>query len=77
MSGRLFASEVDSFPFERGFPRTLAGVKRLAQNAHRNDQARVEFFAFGGRTKPVESQLFTQPGQKVVTGRTVLKVKVS
>ena len=77
MTARLFASEVDSFPFERGFPRTLAGVERLARNAHRNDQARVEFFASGGRTKPIDATLFTQPGQKVLTGHTILKVKVS
>ncbi len=37
----------------------------------------MEFFAFGGRTKPIDATLFTQPGQKVLTGHTILKVKVS
>jgi len=75
--GSLSASEVESFPFERGFPRTLAGVKKLVQKAKRNDQAQIDFFAFGGKTKPVESQQFTAPGNKVITGHLNLKVKVS
>ena len=77
MSGRLFASAVEGFPFERGFPGTLGGVKRLVKNAHRNDQAQVQFFAFGGRTKPVQGQVLTQPGSKVVTGQTSLRFRVS
>jgi hypothetical protein len=76
MSGRLFASAVESFPFERGFPATLGGVERLVRNAHRNDQAQVQFFAFGGKTKPVQGQLLTHPGSKVVTGQTSLRFRV-
>ena len=77
MRGILSASEVPGYPFERGFPRTLAGVKKLAQKAKRNDQAQIDFFAFGGKSKPVQSQVFTTPGAKVITGHLNLKVKVS
>jgi len=77
MRGVLSASQVPAYPFEQSFPRTLAGVKKLAKSAHRNDQAEVDFFAFGGGTKSIDTQLFTAPGTTVITGNVNLKVKVS
>jgi hypothetical protein len=75
--GYLSASEAESYPFERGFPRTLAGVTKLVQKAERNDQARIDFSAFGGKARSVTSHQVTTPGNKVVTGHLNLKVKVS
>ena len=76
MSGRLIASEVEGFPFERDTPSTLGGVKRLIKNAHRNDQAQIGFFAFGGKAKPFQGELLTHPGSKVVTGHTTVRFLV-
>jgi hypothetical protein len=75
-SGRLFASAVEGFPFERDFPTTLGGVKRLVKNAHRNDQADVQFFAAGGKSKPVQGRILTPPGTEVVTGQTSIRFLV-
>ncbi len=75
--GVLSASEAEGYPFERGFPRTLAGVKKLVQKAERNDQAQIDFFAFGGKATSVRSHQVTAPGSKVITGHLNLRVKVS
>jgi hypothetical protein len=75
--GFLSASEAEGYPFERDFPRTLAGVRKLVQKAERNDEAQIDFYAFGGKAKSVRSQQATAPGNKVITGHLDLKVKVS
>ena len=74
--GFLSASEAEGYPFERDFPRTLAGVRKLVQKAERNDEAQIDFYAFGGKSHSVRSQQATARGNKVITGHLDLKVKV-
>lgn len=76
MRGRLYAFPAESFPFERGFPHRLAGVKRLVDHMQRNDQAQVYFTAFGER-RGVRSRTLTNPQGTVVDGRAVVNVKIS
>jgi SpoIVB peptidase S55 len=77
MTGRLFASAAEAYPFEQGNPHSLAGVKKLADGAVRNDQAQIELVAFGNKGKPVQLDTTTKPGQQVITGHQSFKVKVS
>ena len=74
--GFLSASEAEGYPFERDFPRTLAGVKKLVQKAERNDQAQIDFYAFGGTSRSVRSHQATPADSKVITGHLDLKVRV-
>ena len=76
MSGRLFASAAEGFPFERGFPHSLGGVRKLVDGAVRNDQAQVAFEAFGGKTRPVEVRTTTPKADEVIRGHQAFKVKV-
>ncbi len=75
--GFLSAAESESYPFERGFPRTLAGVKKLVQKAERSDEAQIDFYLFGGKSSSVRSHQATPAGGKVITGHLELKVRVS
>jgi hypothetical protein len=76
MRTRLYAQQAESYPFERGFPHRLAGVKRLVDNMQRNDQSQIVFTAFG-KDRPVRSTTVTPPQGTVIEGGTVVTVKVS
>jgi hypothetical protein len=76
MRARLYAQPAESFPFERGFPHRLAGVRKLVRGMQRNDQAQILFTAFGKR-RSVESTTLTPPQGRVIEGGSVVKVLVS
>jgi hypothetical protein len=75
MRARLYAYPGERYPFERGFPHRLAGVKRLVDNMQRNDQAQIFFTAFGERHY-VRTSSLTAPEGKVIDGRALVNVKV-
>ena len=77
MSGRLALSAAQGFPFEPfPMPKALGGVKKLVEGAVRNDQAVVDFEAFGGKARPVQVHTTTPKDNEVITGHKTFKVKV-
>jgi len=76
MHARLYAEQAQSYPFERGFPHRLAGVKKLVDTMQRNDQSQILFTAFGKR-RSVRSTTLTAPQGSVIQGRAAVRVKVS
>jgi hypothetical protein len=76
MRARLYAYPGERYPFERGFPHRLAGVKKLVDHMQRNDQAQIFFTAFGGRHS-VRTTSLTAPEGKVIDGHARVNVKIS
>jgi hypothetical protein len=76
MHAELLVSAANGFPFERGFPHSLGGVKKLVDGAVRNDQAQIAFEAFGGKTRPVVVRTTTPKDGEVIRGHQAFTVKV-
>jgi hypothetical protein len=76
MSGQLFASAAEGFPFERGFPHSLGGVQKLVDGAVRNDQAQIALEAFGGKARPVRVRTTTPRDDEVIRGHKSFDVRV-
>src|SRR4029079_12584421 len=74
--GRLYAQESPMFWFERSFPRTLGGLKKLVNTMPRNDQAVYDLFLGGGRSRPVHVHGLTTAESEVITGGGGFKVVV-
>jgi hypothetical protein len=74
--GRLYTEESPSFWFERSFPHTLGGVKKLVNTMPRNDQAVFDLYAFGGKTRPVHVHGLTKAESEVITGHGAFKVVI-
>jgi hypothetical protein len=75
MQGELDISGGYPYPFERGGLGTFAKIKDAVDNLVRNDQARVDFFAFGKR-HVVRQRLTTPPAGKVMSGSVFFGVKI-
>jgi hypothetical protein len=75
-NGRLYAEESPMFWFERSFPHTIDGVKKLVDTMPRNDQAVVDLFGFGGRGRSVRVHTLTTAESEVITGRTNVRFVV-
>jgi hypothetical protein len=65
--GMLFAESTFGFPFERGNPQHLDGVKKLVHNAQRNDQAQISMIAFDKR-RIEQVRSLTPPQGLVING---------
>ena len=77
MAGQLALSAAQGFPFEPyPMPKAIGGVKKLVDGAVRNDQAVVDFVAFGGKSRPVQVHTTTPKDNEVITGHKTFKVKV-
>jgi len=68
MRSRMFAFGASRFPFERGRPHTLDGVKKLVRHMTRNDQASVFLFGFDGHHS-IQLTATTPSEGKVIGGR--------
>ncbi|MFZ2016058.1 MAG: hypothetical protein WAV00_19750 [Nocardioides sp.] len=75
--GRLFTEESPSYWFERSFPRTLGGLKKLVDTMPRNDQAVFDLYAFGGKSRPVHVHGLTKAESEVITGHGAFKVVIN
>ena len=64
------------FWFERSFPRTLGGLKKLVNTMPRNDQVVFDLFAGGGKSRPVHVHGLTRAESEVITGSGAFKVVV-
>jgi hypothetical protein len=76
MRSRMFAFGASSFPFERGRPHTLDGVKKLVRHMTRNDQASVFLFGFDGHHS-IQLTATTPSEGKVIGGRKSFKLVIN
>jgi len=76
LHSRMYVFPAESYPFERGYPHRLSGVKKLVDNMQRNDQAQVFFEAYGKR-HATRSTTLTHPQGTVIEGRTEVNVTIS
>jgi hypothetical protein len=76
MRGSLSASSAGGYPFEQSFPHRLSGVKKLVDGMQSNDQARIEFAAFGEKNG-IDRTSMTAPESKVIEGRAAVRVRIS
>ena len=74
--GRLYTQESPMWWFERSFPRTLGGLKKLVNTMPRNDQARVDLYVGGPKSRPVHVRGLTHAESEVITGYGAFKVVV-
>jgi hypothetical protein len=72
--GGLVVSSANSFPFERGMPKTLAGVQKLVTNMVRNDQAQIQLFG-DGKGGSVRARTTTPAGNEVIVGQKLFRVR--
>jgi hypothetical protein len=75
LHAELFVSGGNQYPFERGGLGTFAGIQKAVDNLVRNDQARVQFAAFGKR-QLVRSSTATPPTGEVLSGSAYFAAKV-
>lgn len=76
MRGSVSASPAEGYPFERSFPHQLSGVKKLVDHMQRNDQAGIEFSAFGERNG-IDKSSVTPPQGRVIEGHAAVRVRIS
>jgi len=76
MRGSLSAFPAEGYPFEQSFPHQLSGVRKLVDTMQRNDQARIEFSAFGD-TNGIVKTSSTAPARKVIEGHAAVRVRIS
>jgi hypothetical protein len=72
--GGLVVSSANSFPFERGMPKTLAGVQKLVTKMVRNDQAQIQLFG-DGKGGSVRARTTTPAGNEVIVGQKLFRVR--
>jgi hypothetical protein len=72
--GDLAVSSAEGFPFERGEPKTLAGVTKLVTTMVRNDQAQVSLFG-DGKGGSVRVRTTTPAGHQVIVGQKLFRVR--
>ncbi len=75
LQGELYVSGGYAYPFERGGLGSFAGIKNAVENLTRNDQARVQFAAFGKRHL-VRVRTTTPPAGKVLSGSQFVEVRI-
>jgi hypothetical protein len=76
MDAEVDISGGNSYPFERGGLGTFAAIKDAVHHLTRNDQAQVQFLAFGKR-HAIKVNTTTAPAGKVLSGRAFIPVKVT
>ena len=76
MNGEIDVSAGNDYPFERGGLGSFAAIKAAVAGLTRNDQARVQFLAFGKR-HVVKVRTATAPAGQVLSGRAFIPVRIS
>ena len=75
MEGEVFVSGGYGYPFERGGLGSFTKIKAAVENMTRNDQARVQFIAFGKRSV-IRVRTTTPPAGTVLTGSQAIEVRI-
>jgi hypothetical protein len=75
MEGEVFVAGGYGYPFERGGLGSFTKIKAAVENMTRNDQAQVQFLAFGKRSL-IRVRTTTPPAGTVLTGSQAVSVVV-
>ena len=75
LEGEVFVSGGSGYPFERGGLGSFTKIKAAVENMTRNDQAQVQFVAFGKRSL-VRVRTTTPPAGTVLTGSQDVAVRI-